>query len=159
MAQPVELFVYDTLLDQRRMKTLCGDWDRLRTAMLPEHALRFVIAAGDGSGAEADLRPAAGETVYGVVYSILPHALVALRRHYSGRALRRVTVRTGDGPVPADTFVAIAPEPGLRPTGAYIREIEEGMRQHGFSGEVIAGPRRWAGTTEPAPGPGRGAPG
>jgi hypothetical protein len=144
VAQPLNYFAWGTLLDQRTMREVAGDWDRLVTARLPGHRLRFSVPNARWRGATGDPVASPGESVYGVIYRILsPQRLDILAAH-PGYARKDVTVETIDGPAPAVTLAAASPEPSLRPSEEYLRAIEEGQRQHGFDPAIREALRRWA---------------
>jgi len=65
VAQPVEFFAYGSLLDQRLMREMVGEWDSLSTARLPDHKLRFSRYSEEWKGATADLEPARGGSAGG----------------------------------------------------------------------------------------------
>ncbi|PYT06966.1 MAG: hypothetical protein DMF49_09625 [Acidobacteria bacterium] len=65
MAQPVEFFAYGSLLDQRLMREMVGEWDSLSTARLPDHKLRFSRYSEEWKGATADLEPSRGDLFFG----------------------------------------------------------------------------------------------
>ena len=149
MAQPIDYFAYASLLDQRRMRELAGEWDNLSTARLRDHRLRFSIWSEVWRGATADIEPAVGEDVYGVIYGLFRDQFQEILRRHPGYIDRHVVVETGDGLVTATALVVASPEEGHRPSKGYVQVIDEGMRQHGFAPEIRRTLWRWASLPEP----------
>jgi hypothetical protein len=96
--------------------------------------------AGHRSG-KGNVEQCAGETVWGVLYSIPEDELPALDTG-EGDGYRRVQlpVESSAGPVDAWAHVATKPsnDPSLRPYGWYKRFIVEGARSHGLPADYIA---------------------
>ena len=147
MAQPVEFFAYGSLLDQRLMREMVGEWDSLSTARLPDHKLRFSRYSEEWKGATADLEPARGESVYGVIYRIFSYQFLEIGRRFPGYVERRIVVEMDEGLRPATTLVVGSPEAGLKPSDPYIKAIAEGMRQHGFAPSIRETLWRWTGSS------------
>ena len=128
---------------------MVGEWDSLSTARLPDHKLRFSRYSEEWKGATADLEPARGESVYGVIYRIFSYQFLEIGRRFPGYVERRIVVETEEGLRPATTLVVGSPEAGLKPSDPYIKAIAEGMRQNGFAPVVGESLWRWAGLRPP----------
>jgi hypothetical protein len=138
MAQPVDFFAYGAHLDQNRMRDAVGGWDSATTACLLDHRLRFTGSDALARWGSADLEAAPGERVYGVVYRIFSEQFMRLRRSCTGYVERRIMVETGDDRLRATTLVVASPCGKRKPSKDHLRDIEEGMRQHGFSPVIRA---------------------
>lgn len=96
--------------------------------------------AGRRSG-KGNVEECAGETVWGVLYSIPERELPALDTG-EGAGYRRIQLRveSSAGPIDAWVHVAIKPsnDPNLHPYGWYKRFIVEGARSHGLPADYIA---------------------
>ncbi len=136
MAQPVDYFAYGTLLDQRTMRALAGEWDRLIPARLDGYRIRFGPWSDEWRGHTADLEPAPGESVHGVVYRILTPQLAEIIAAHPGYGAVPVSVVTDDDPLRAVALASRESSDVGPPSEAYLRAIEEGMRQHGFDPRI-----------------------
>lgn len=149
MAQPLELFAYETLLDQRRMRETAGEWDTLRPARLPGTRIAFLGWSDAWTSAVATLEPSPGDSVHGVLYRILPYQLREIAQALPGHRETAVTVETDEGLQEAVAFVPTDREAGLRIAESYLRAVEEGLRQHGFTPEIRRRVRDWAAPAAP----------
>ena len=102
-----------------------------------------------GGSATANIHPAMGKTVYGVLYRISEAGLRSLDRfegvpqHY-----RRIEVTVTDGEgnrVPAQAFIATKVDKGLRPAPHYIHAILEGAEEHQLPADYVAELKKTAG--------------
>jgi hypothetical protein len=114
-----------------------------RPAALRHYVLRLNKEGrrnGHRSG-KGNVEACAGETVWGVLYTIPDHELPLLDKG-EGKGYQRVRVRveSAAGPVDAWLHVARQPssDPSLRPYTWYKRFIVEGARSHGLPAEYIA---------------------
>ena len=94
-----------------------------------------------GGTASANVQPAQGQSVLGVLYRIPEAAYRGLDRfegapeHY-----RRIEVRVtaADGrELAAQVFIATKVEKGLKPASHYLQTIVTGAEEHGFPAEYI----------------------
>jgi gamma-glutamylcyclotransferase len=114
-----------------------------RNAHLPNYELRFNKKVRGGTGG-ANVQPAPGKTVYGVLYKIDESAFRSLDRyegvpdHYR-RIEVRVTPDEGQ-PLAAQVYIASKVEKGLRPAPHYLQSILEGAGEHNlpdsYMGEI-----------------------
>lgn len=108
-------------------------------AQLQGYALRFnKRSTKDGSG-KANVEPADGGVVWGVIYEISNEELGRLNRGEVGYSPMRMPVIGPSGPV--ETWVHVAIERSndlvLRPYTWYRRFLVEGARSHGLPQEYI----------------------
>jgi len=102
-------------------------------ATVPNFELRFNKKVRGGT-AGANVQPAPGKTVYGVLYKIEENSFRSLDR-YEGVPdhYRRIEIQvTPDGgqPVPAQVYIASKVEKGLRPSPHYLQAILDGAGEH-----------------------------
>ena len=111
-----------------------------RVGKLENYEILFNKKARGGS-ATANIHPAMGKTVYGVLYRISEAGLRSLDRfegvpqHY-----RRIEVTVTDGEgnrVPAQAFIATKVDKGLRPAPHYLQSILQGAEEHKLPGEYV----------------------
>jgi len=106
------------------------------------HRLVFDKRGFDGA-ARANVAPARGERVHGVLYELEEGGLDALKGFESGYDLVDVEVErarpVGTAKVPAKTFVA---RPDRRtdapPTRSYVALVLQGLEEHGLPAEARA---------------------
>jgi gamma-glutamylcyclotransferase (GGCT)/AIG2-like uncharacterized protein YtfP len=110
-------FAYGGNMSSAQMRARVGNVLEEHTARLPNYELRFNKKVRGGSGG-ANVQPAQGKAVYGVLYKIEESAFRSLDRfegvpqHY-----RRIEVRVtpdGGAPVLAQVYIATKVEKGLR---------------------------------------------
>jgi gamma-glutamylcyclotransferase (GGCT)/AIG2-like uncharacterized protein YtfP len=128
-------FAYGANMDPVQMAGRCPVARRLGTAVLADHA--FGIAAG-GFGT---VRPAAGRSVHGVLWSLTSADEAALDRFEEVESgfyhKRNEAVITPDGnTVNAMIYDAVDSSPG-RPTAGYLERIVEVAEPLGFPLEYI----------------------
>lgn len=114
----------------------------LGVAVLRDHGLRWHKRGKDGSG-KCDVVSAAGETVYGVLFSIPPAERMGLDKeeglgsHY--RAVEVSVLQEGKEVV-AFAYVALPDKikPGLRPTKEYKGFVVNGAKEHFLPEDYVA---------------------
>jgi hypothetical protein len=129
-------FAYGSNMVVERMRERGAPFTSARPAVLRGHGLVFDKRGFDGS-ARANVVPAPGGLVHGVLYDLEEGSLEALMGFESGYDLQVVEVEVPgpDGPVRATarTFVA---RPDRRtsapPTRAYVALILQGLADHGL---------------------------
>ena len=102
-----------------------------------------------GGSATANIRPAAGKSVYGVLYRIQESVFRNLDR-YEGvpQHYRRIEIAVTDAAgkkVPAQLYVATKVEKGLKPAAHYLKTILDGAAEHGLPAEYLLEIRTAAG--------------
>ena len=119
-----------------------------RVGKLENYEILFNKKARGGL-AMANIHPASGKTVYGVLYRISEAGLRSLDRfegvpqHY-----RRIEVTVTDGEgnrVPAQAFIATRVDKGLRPAPHYLQAILLGAEEHQLPSEYVEELKKTAG--------------
>jgi gamma-glutamylcyclotransferase len=139
-SRPVLYFAYGANMNRAQMKSRAGNILEERNAQLPNYELRFNKKVRGGSGG-ANVQPAQGKTVYGVLYKIDENAFRSMDR-YEGvpEHYRRIEVRvTPDGgpPVGAQVYIAARVEKGLRAAPHDLNAILEGAGEHSFPEDYL----------------------
>jgi gamma-glutamylcyclotransferase len=122
-------FAYGSNMNRAQMLSRVGNILEEHTAHLPNYELRFNKKVRGGT-AGANVQPASGKTVRGVLYKIEESGLRSLDR-YEGvpEHYRRIEIQvTPDGgqAVPAQVYIASKVEKGLRPSAHYLQAMLEG---------------------------------
>jgi gamma-glutamylcyclotransferase (GGCT)/AIG2-like uncharacterized protein YtfP len=134
-------FAYASNMSRAQMRARAGQLLEERPGQLENYELVFNKKSRGGS-ATANIRPAPGKTVRGVLYRISEAAYRNLDRfegapeHY-----RRIEVIVTDGSgkkITAQAYIAAKVENGLRPAPHYLQTILEGAEEHGLPAEYIA---------------------
>ncbi len=133
-------FAYGSNMSRAQIRSRAGNILEERNASLPNYELRFNKRVRGGT-AGANVQPAPGKTVYGVLYKINDTAFRSLDR-YEGAPehYRRIEVSvTPDGgqPVPAQVYIASKVEKGLRAAPHYLQAILEGAAEHNLPASYI----------------------
>ncbi len=148
MPGTVWYFAYGSNLSRSQMKSRAGQIFEERPARLENYELVFNKKARGGSGT-GNIRPAAGRTVYGVLYRISEPALRSLDRfegvpqHY-----RRIEVTAVDydgNKVNAQAYIATKVESGLRPAPHYLQSVLQGAEEHHLPADYIESIKQAAG--------------
>jgi gamma-glutamylcyclotransferase len=133
-------FAYASNMSRAQMKSRAGEIFEERVAKLENYELVFNKKARGGS-ATANIRPAPGQAVEGVLYKINEQAFRALDRFEGAPEHYRrieVSVAAGDGQkIAAQAFIATRVEKGLRPAPHYLKTILDGGREHGLPEEYL----------------------
>ncbi len=150
MAQTAWYFAYGSNMNRAQMRSRAGQILEEHPGHLENYELLFNKKARGGA-ATANVHPAPGKTVHGVLYKIPESAFRSLDR-YEGvpQHYRRIEVQvTGANgrKTPAQAYIATKVEKGLRPAGHYLQGILEGAQEHGLPAEYIAGIKSAAGAS------------
>ncbi|HVA95307.1 MAG TPA: gamma-glutamylcyclotransferase family protein [Candidatus Dormibacteraeota bacterium] len=138
-------FAYASNMNRAQMLSRVGNILEEHNATVPNFELRFNKKVRGGT-AGANVQPAPGKTVYGVLYKIEENSFRSLDR-YEGVPdhYRRIEIQvTPDGgqPVPAQVYIASKVEKGLRPSPHYLQAILDGAGEHSlpvsYIGEIKA---------------------
>jgi cation transport regulator ChaC len=135
-------FAYGSNMSRAQMRSRAGEVLEERPARLENYELLFNKKARGGSST-ANIRPAPGKTVEGVLYKIQESAFRSLDRfegvpaHYR-RIEANVTDREGKK-YAAQAYIATKVEKGLHPASHYLQVILEGAGEHDLSAEYIEG--------------------
>lgn len=133
-------FAYGSNMNRAQMRSRAGQIFEEQPVRLENYEMLFNKKARGGS-ATANIRPAPGRTVFGVLYNIPETAFRNLDRfegvpeHY-----RRIEVNVTDGAgrkIAAQAYIATKVEKGLRPAPHYLQVILDGAGEHGLPAEYI----------------------
>ncbi len=133
-------FAYGSNMNRTQMLARVGSIVEEHNAHLPNYELRFNKKVRGGT-AGANVQPASGKTVYGVLYKIEENSFRSLDR-YEGvpEHYRRIEIQvTPDGgqPVSAQVYIASKIEKGLRPSPHYLQTILDGAGEHSLPAAYI----------------------
>jgi cation transport regulator ChaC len=129
-------FAYGSCMDEESFKGTVGEgrYQVLGAATLPDHRLAFTMYSEYRQGGVADIVPAPGEEVEGVLYRLDQEALPDLDKREGvdvGHYRRiRVKVRHRESWIEAETYTVVnKSEEEIRPSLAYLRLIHQGAVQ------------------------------
>jgi len=150
MAGSVWYFAYGSNMNRAQMQARAGEILEEQPGRLENYELLFNKKARGGS-ATANIHPAPGKTVHGVLYKIHETAFRSLDR-YEGvpEHYRRieVTVTAGSGSkFAAQAYIATKVEKGLRPAPHYLQGILQGADEHRLPADYIAEIKQAAGVS------------
>jgi gamma-glutamylcyclotransferase len=133
-------FAYGSYMNRAQMLARAGNILEEHNASLPNYEVRFNKKVRGGT-AGANIQPAPGKTVHGVLYKVEESALRSLDR-YEGvpEHYRRIEVQVtpeGGQPVPAQIYIASKLEKGLRPSPAYLQAMLDGAGEHNLPASYI----------------------
>lgn len=130
------------------MRARAGEILEEKLGRLENYELAFNKKVRGGS-AGANIRPAQGKSVEGVLYKINEAAFRNLDRFEGAPVHYRrieVNVRDSDGrAVQAQAFIATKVEKGLHPAAHYLKTILDGAAEHNLPAEYMAQIRASAG--------------
>jgi len=133
-------FAYASNMNRGQMAQRAGALAEEKNARLDNYELNFYKIARGGTGT-ANIVPAEGKAVYGVLYRVTEQQLKALDRfegvpeHY-----RRSEVAVLDAEakkVGAQVYLARKVRKGLKPDRLYLQKIIEGAEEHGLPADYI----------------------
>jgi gamma-glutamylcyclotransferase (GGCT)/AIG2-like uncharacterized protein YtfP len=141
MAATSWYFAYASNMNTAQMRSRAGEFAESRVARLENYELAFNKKVRGGTAA-ANIRPAQGSFVIGVVYKINESAYRNLDR-FEGAPIhyRRIQVNVADSngqSITADAYIATKVEKGLRPAGHYLKTILDGAEEHKLPEDYIA---------------------
>jgi gamma-glutamylcyclotransferase len=133
-------FAYGSNMNRAQMLSRVGNILEEHNAHLPNFELRFNKKVRGGT-AGANVQPAPGKTVYGVLYKIDESTFRSLDR-YEGvpEHYRRIEIQVtpdGGSPVGAQVYIASKIEKGLRPSAHYLQAILDGAGERSFPADYI----------------------
>ena len=140
MAAIAWYFAYASNMNRAQMLSRAGEILEERPGRLENYELLFNKKVCGGT-ANANIRPAQGKAVEGVLYKVNESAFRSLDRaegapeHY-----RRIEVNVldaGGESIAAQAFIASKVEKGLHPAGHYLKTILEGAAEHNLTAEYM----------------------
>jgi gamma-glutamylcyclotransferase (GGCT)/AIG2-like uncharacterized protein YtfP len=135
-------FAYGSNMHPGQMRNRCPGCTFVVAARLRDHRLVFSrpFAAWDGGGV-ADIQPAVGSIVEGVVWDISPahrDALDAYEEYPTAYTRKDVVVETSEGQTLAAFAYCARPLGSYRPGRRYLNQLIEGARANGLSPMYVA---------------------
>jgi gamma-glutamylcyclotransferase len=126
-----------TFAERRRMKPLAT-----RIARLDDYRLRFNIPIGPGERGVANVEPAAGSRVWGVLYLVAPEEFDRLDHteavHLGVYCRTPVeVVADGEERLAAFTYCSMRIAEGRKPSLRYMQLLLEGAREHGLPPDYV----------------------
>lgn len=140
MPQLIWYFAYGSNMTMAQVRARAGEIAEDKVGKLENYQILFNKKARGGS-ATANIHPAPGKAVYGVLYRIPEPALRTLDRfegvpqHY-----RRIEVNVTEGEgsrVAAQAYIATKVEKGLHPAGHYLQAILQAAEERRFPAEYV----------------------
>ena len=133
-------FAYGSNMNRAQMLSRTGKILEEHNASLPNYEVRFNKKVRGGT-AGANIQPASGKTVHGVLYKVEEGSMRSLDR-YEGVPdhYRRIEVQVtpeGGQPVPAQIYIAQKVEKGLRPSTQYLQAMLDGAGEHNLPASYI----------------------
>jgi gamma-glutamylcyclotransferase len=133
-------FAYGSNMNRAQMLSRTGKILEEHNASLPNYEVRFNKKVRGGT-AGANIQPASGKTVHGVLYKVEEGSMRSLDR-YEGVPdhYRRIEVQVtpeGGEPVPAQIYIAQKVEKGLRPSMQYLQAMLDGAGEHNLPASYI----------------------
>jgi len=141
MAATAWYFAYASNMNRAQMRSRAGTILEERPARLENYEIAFNKKVRGGT-AGANIRPAPGKFVQGVLYKINESSFSNLDR-FEGAPVHyrriQIDVRDSDGrTVPAQAYIATKVEKGLRPASHYLKTILDGAAEHNLPDEYVA---------------------
>ena len=134
-------FAYGSNMHPGQMQKRCPGCTVVAPARLKDHRLVFSrVWAPWGGGGVADIQPAVGGVVEGVVWEITEahrEALDTYEEYPTAYIRKDVVVETFDERTLAAFAYFARPVGSYQPSRRYLRQIIEGARAHGLSPEYV----------------------
>lgn len=138
MSKRTKYFAFGSNMFSNRMLQRVPSAKIIGIARLDDHCLAFRKRGVDGTG-KADIEPAEGESVWGILYSMNKDERAKLDRYEGGYDRVSVTVATASGPVKAFTYQAKEQSFLLALPSEWYRDIIlAGALEHGLPGPYAA---------------------
>jgi len=133
-------FAYGSNMSSAQTRSRAGEIAEEQAGKLENYAISFNKKARGGS-ATANIHPAQGKNVHGVLFRIPEQALRSLDRFQGAPEHYRrieVNVTASDGnKIPAQAYIATKVEKGLRPAGHYLQSILQAAEEHNLPADYV----------------------
>ncbi len=129
-------FAYGSNMARLHMKAHCPSAKFVAAAKLKDHQLVFDMMARMWGGGVADVRPAKGQAVEGVLWDVAEADLARLDEYEQcPQVYRRAPVELEAGGKPAKAFAYVGARPAGRcaPGRRYLRLLIQGAEEHDLS--------------------------
>ena len=115
------------------------DWTACKRAVAKGYGLVFNFYSGSWKGFTANLIETNNtiDRVYGAVYHISKEKLDKLTRQYEGVEPKVIPIEAEGDPKEAKAYIFTTSRESGKPPDDYLETILVGLRQHGYSKEVI----------------------
>ena len=131
-------FAYGSNLGSARMRSRVPEALLRGVGCVAGFRLAFEKTGADGTG-RANLAPAVGGLVWGVVWTLPESAWAVLDGFERGYARREVEALCAGARLRAQTYLALDPaDAPLAVSAAYARLVLDGAREHGLPAEHLA---------------------
>jgi hypothetical protein len=133
-------FAYGSNMDPAQMLTRCPSAMRICTAVLPDHKLVFNRSGTYRPGGVANVQPAPGERVYGIVWKLPETEFRSLDQTEDPRAYRRHQQRVyslSGQPHDCHLYLAIPDQPDM-PDHHYLDTLIQAAQDAGLPPEYLA---------------------
>lgn len=141
----VKYFAYGSNLNMGQMMNRVGEWATSQRAVAIGYKLIFNVQSKRWGGVAANLlqtnNPA--DKVYGAVYIILKEKLNVLSQ-YKCVPPQDLTVESEGNQITAKAYIFQTTRKPEMPPGAYLEVLLTGLKNHGYSEEIIDSVRRLA---------------
>ena len=133
-------FAYGDNMGREQMRSRAGEVAEEQVGKLENYEILFNKKARGGS-ATANIHPAQGKNVHGVLYRIAEPALKSLDR-FQGAPMHyrriEVNVTASDGnKIAAQAYIATKVEKGLRPAPHYLHSILQAAEERQLPSEYV----------------------
>jgi gamma-glutamylcyclotransferase (GGCT)/AIG2-like uncharacterized protein YtfP len=139
-ASTIWYFAYASNMHRAQVRQRAGEPAEERVARLDNYELNFDKIARGGTGT-ANIVPAEGRTVWGVLYRLSEQQLRALDRfegvpeHY--RRSEVTVVDSQERKISAQVYLARKVRKGLKPDRGYLQRILQGAEEHNLPADYI----------------------
>lgn len=132
-------FAYGSNLCKSQMRDRVGDWKESKKALLRGWKLVFNVASArwDGGAANIEKTGNPNDAVFGAIYQITPEQLDILTSKYEKVPARKMNIESNGKTLDAQVCIFKQGKPELKPTSKYLEKIIEGLKDHGYSNDVI----------------------
>lgn len=148
MAATSWYFAYGSNMSRAQMQSRAGTILEAQIARLENYEIVFNKKSRGGSST-ANVRPAPGKVVYGVLYKISESAYRTMDRHEGApQHYRRIEVTVTDAAgkkLGAQAYIATKVEKGLRPSPHYLQTILEGAGENHLPADYVGAIKQAAG--------------
>lgn len=118
--------------------TRVGEWTACKRAVAKGYKLVFNVQSRrwDGLAANIVRTNNVDDRVYGAVYHILEEKLNVLTQ-YESQEPTDIPIEADGAPIMAKTYIFKTSREAGRPPSAYLEVMLVGLRQHGYSEEIV----------------------
>lgn len=132
-------FSYGSNLKMEQIRERIGEWSASKRATLIGYRLVFNVSSPRWGGLAANVLQTDNnnDKVYGAIYNITTEQLDKMTK-YEGCQPQDITVESNSNDIFAKTYVFATPRKPGKPPDRYLDIIIIGLKQHGYSEEIIS---------------------